>query len=209
MIKLFDSYVTDIMPELFSENPHVQAIAYAIHQRMLLIQAYDAVSTILCDVDEATNDVLDALATEFRTQYYDANLDIQSKRNLIKGTLLWYMTAGTPAAMKELAESIFSDVTVTENAGQFTFRVNTTDLITETNYNAFISMIDSIKNARSLMEKFVTERDDSFQLYYGAAMGVGVTNDSQSDAPDVGNITILTDENNVGLMDDYGEVFFE
>lgn len=215
MINLFESNITDIAPQVFSEEPEFQALGYAIQMQIGKIQAYCASTLVLCSLDTVSEEILDILAIQFRTQYYSRTLPVETKRKLVKNTLIWYMTAGTPAAMKELLDSIFESAELIEwpdydTSKPYTFRVTTDDVITEDKYNALLTMLDSIKNARSLMERFILNRKTRFTLYYGWGMGVDINNVmGQTSSVTIDDLTILTDEYNVALMDAYGEVFYE
>lgn len=192
MIKLWESTLLDIIPECFKPKPEVQALSYAIEMEFGRLCAYLEAAKVLCGVDNTSEEALDLLALDLRTQYYDASLDIDTKRKLIKGTLVWYMTAGTPKALTDLLNYIFEDSTLAEwpeYGGQpFFFQVATDDILLKKKYDKFNGMLDTVKNARSLMEKFVLNRPLDKHLYVFIGIFMSVNNSSTSNAPSSGKL---------------------
>lgn len=113
-------------------------------------------------IDVADDDVLDMLAAELDTQYYDVLLDVEAKRKLVKNTLIWYGKAGTPAAVEELITSVFGEGRVEEwfdyGGEPFYFKVYTNATFTEDMISKFDDMLEKVKNTRSKLETVVGEK---------------------------------------------------
>ena len=90
MIKLQDSNITDILPEVFTSDPKNVALGYALQGAMRRLLEYSRTTSVYAAIDVADDDVLDMLAAELDTQYYDVLLDVEAKRKLVKNTLIWY-----------------------------------------------------------------------------------------------------------------------
>lgn len=171
MISLFDSNITSILPEVLSGKNEVIALGYAINkatQRML--SACEKIS-VYAAIDVATDEVLDLLAIELNTQYYDTSLNIDAKRRLIKGTLSWYMKAGTPAAIEELIQAVFGEGTVQEwfeyGGDPFYFKVKTNATLTPEISTLFSEMLQRVKNARSHIEAIEIHRTIEQEIMTG------------------------------------------
>ena len=135
MIKLQDSNITDILPEVFTSDPKNVALGYALQGAMRRLLEYSRTTSVYAAIDVAGDDVLDMLAAELDTQYYDVLLDVEAKRKLVKNTLIWYGKAGTPAAVEELITSVFGEGRVEEwfdyGGEPFYFKVYTNATFTE------------------------------------------------------------------------------
>lgn len=92
----------------------MKALSYALQQSCRLLYKYSRRLYIYSNLDEQPEEIIDLLAMELRTQYYNGALDITTKRKLVKNTLIWHMTAGTPAAVEELVSIAFGEGEVKE-----------------------------------------------------------------------------------------------
>lgn len=111
MTKLENGLLTSLLPSHLAKEPETAAFAYAIRQqvRKLMILAQQCV--LWPALERLSDDKLDALAAELRTPNYLEHYSLEVKRALVKGTLPYYMTAGTPEAMLEAIEHIFGEGT--------------------------------------------------------------------------------------------------
>lgn len=99
MISLYDGQITDLLPWKIAQSTEVRCISYAVqqeHQRMLRLAAHTRTMAV---IDELPERILDVLAVELRTPYYQESMNLETKRNIIKRTLLWHTKAGTPSAV--------------------------------------------------------------------------------------------------------------
>ena len=124
-------------------------------------------------IDQIPEKVLDILAVELRAPYYREEMNIDIKRNIIKNTMLWSIQAGTPAAVEELARTVFGEGTVREwfeyGGKPGTFRVETNAIMTEDIYSRFGEMIRRVKNVRSHLETISIHRVSNETIYTGTA----------------------------------------
>lgn len=156
MISLYDSKITDILPQSLKDLPEVKAISYAVANVNKKILNYAKQIALYAVVDDLSENILDLIAIEFRTQYYDENFDIEVKRNLIKNTLNWYIRLGTPYAVEELVKTIFGEGEVEEwfdyGGEPYRFRVTTNALFDPAGIENFFNMISAVKNTRSHLD---------------------------------------------------------
>ena len=172
MISYYDGQLTDIMPGNITKKPEVKALSYALQQACRLLYRYSQKLYIYSNLDEQPEEVIDLLASELRTQYYRSTLDIETKRRLVKNTLIWYMSAGTPEAVEELVVAVFGEGEIKEwfeYGGQpYCFTVKTNALLTENMYAFFFDMLRKVKNTRSHIEMIEVHRIVNQNIYAGA-----------------------------------------
>lgn len=173
MIKLYNSNITDILPEALSGKNEVIALGYAINKAMQRLIEYCRNTSVYAVIDTAPDYVLDMLALELNTQYYDDSLEIEAKRKLIKNTLVWYMSAGTPAAVEELIAAVFGEGEVKEwfeyGGEPYFFKILTNALMTPEMNEQFTTMLRRVKNARSHIEAIEIHR--TIEQPYTAGVG--------------------------------------
>lgn len=107
MIKLRGSRFSDILPDNLSGQPEVQALAYAVGKQIEKLCEYADGARTYAAIMTMPERALDALAVELRTPAYDETFPISVKRELVTGTMTFYMTRGTPAACNRIIEIIF------------------------------------------------------------------------------------------------------
>lgn len=176
MISYYDGQLTDIMPSNISRNPEVQALSYALQQSCRLLYQYSQKIYIYACLDEQPEKVIDLLAVELRTQYYSNTLDVETKRKLVKNTLIWYMSAGTPEAVEELVSTVFGEGEVKEwfeYGGQpYCFQIKTDAVLTEHMADYFAKMIRRVKNARSHLDSIEIHRTVEQMFHIGAGQNL-------------------------------------
>lgn len=174
MIKFEDSEIIQILPSILRNDPETQAISYAIACEIKRILEYSRKISVYASVDRLSEEFLDLLATELRSPYYDAGMDIQIKRDIIKRTIQWYYTAGTPSAVEELVKTIFGEGEVEEwfeyGGEPYYFRIKTNAALTPEANHVFEDMIKKVKNVRSHLERVVTSRRLDEMSYYGVGI---------------------------------------
>ena len=159
MVSYFDGQVTDILPENIAKKPEVQALSYALQQGCRLLYKYSQRLYIYSDLDAQPEEVIDLMAAELRTQYYGVNLDIEKKKQLVRNTLNWYMTAGTPEAIEGLLLTVFGWGRIEEwfeyNGRPFYFRPVIGIEAGQEEVNIFLKYLKLVKNARSWLDAIV------------------------------------------------------
>lgn len=211
MIKLYDSNITDILPEIFAYDPQVQALGYAINKAMQRLMDYCQNISIYAAIDTAPEQVLDLLAVELNTQYYDDTLNIDTKRALIKNTLIWYTNTGTPAAVTELVEAIFGSGEIEEwfeyGGDPYHFKIHTFNVAaTDEMLRLAESLVGSVQNVRSHLEEVIIEIMESMNIYIGCKASIEDDVTVYASLSDV--VIYLTDENDEQLTDENGELLY-
>lgn len=114
MIKLTDARLTDALPKTLAEQPWVQALAEASRKMRRRVMAYADRTRLFCDIDEASEEALDALAVELQTPLYKNDYPLTVKRQIVKNSMLYYIRSGTRAAVEELLADIYQGAEVEE-----------------------------------------------------------------------------------------------
>ncbi len=176
MIKLYDGQITDLLPEKIAKDINTRCLSFAIqqeHQRLLRLTNKTRTLSV---IDELPEKILDILAVELRTPYYQESMNLEMKRNIIKKTLGWHTKAGTPSAVEELIEIVFGEGKVVEwfdydeppyTPGTFDIITNAT--MTEEIINYFLSIIQRVKNTRSHIRGILIHREINAHWYGVAA----------------------------------------
>lgn len=172
MISFYDGQLTDILrAHNLTDDPAVQALSLALREGTRMLYRYAQTCYIYCSIDTAPEKVIDLLAAELRTQYYNQGLPLETKRALVRNTLIWYMTAGTPAAVEELVAVVFGEGEVKEwfeyGADPYWFKIVTNALLTEDAITYFTEMIRRVKNTRSHIGAIEIHRTTEQTIYAG------------------------------------------
>ena len=114
MIKLTDARLTDALPKTLAEQPWVQALAEASRKMRRRVMAYADRTRLFCDIDEAGEEALDALAVELQTPLYKNDYPLTVKRQIVKNSMLYYIRSGTRGAVEELLADIYQGAEVEE-----------------------------------------------------------------------------------------------
>lgn len=165
MIDLYSGQITDLLPTILSDDIYARCISFSLQKEMQRILSAADKTRTLTVIDELPEKVLDVLAVELRSPYYAENMEIEMKRSIIKRTLFWHTTAGTPAAVEELVEIIFGEGHVVEwfdfNEPPYTpgtFDILTNARMTEDIVDLFLQIIQRVKNTRSHIRRILIER---------------------------------------------------
>ena len=114
MIKLTDARLTDALPKTLAEQPWVQALAEASRKMRRRVMAYADRTRLFCDIDEASEEALDALAVELQTPLYKNDYPLTVRRQIVKNSMLYYIRSGTRGAVEELLADIYQGAEVEE-----------------------------------------------------------------------------------------------
>lgn len=160
MIKLNGSRFTDILPDNLSDQAEVRALAHAVGRQVEKLCAFADSARTYAAVAVMPEALLDALAVELRTPAYDEHFSVKVKRVLIEGTLSFYMTMGTPAAVNRIIETIFQSGFIREwyeyGGEPYHFKAYTTNpSITADDVEEFRRVMGSVKRLSAWLDEIV------------------------------------------------------
>ena len=133
MIKgLKDAQIADGLPRVLGEQPWVRALSLAMLELHRKTMDYINGSQIYTAIDTVAEEVLDALAVNWKIDWYDTGYDIEQKRRIVKTALNIRRTMGTAGAARTQADAIYPGTKLEEwfeyggTHGKFRLRVNIT-----------------------------------------------------------------------------------
>lgn len=162
MINIHDGQITDLLSNSLRHNPETIAIAYAVLQEKLRILALAERTRLMAAVDSLEERILDYLAVELRTPAYEDSLPLETKRTLIKGTLPYYASLGTPAAVDWVIKAVFGNGGIDEwfNYGgephHFQVKIPIAGMITPKMMEELRRMIASVKRLTSWLDSIIS-----------------------------------------------------
>jgi phage tail P2-like protein len=177
MTDIYNVDLLDILPESLKQDPQVQAMCAAITPQLQAVSNAIIECVLLPRIDELPREVLDLLAWHLHVDFYNASYPVETKRQLVKNSLAWHKRKGTPSAVEELITAVFGDGEVEEwfeYGGQpYHFKVLTTNTsATTTDVQRFTRAVESVKNARSVLEAVEITATDELNLYFGNAVHI-------------------------------------
>ena len=115
MIKLKDARLLDGLPGMLASSLEAKALSYAI-DKFLKAEVWPRIESlkIYSGIDTASDDILDALAVELAVPSYSQGYDIDVKRELVKGAISYWQTAGSAQTVEDICKAIFGDAAVLE-----------------------------------------------------------------------------------------------
>ena len=177
MIRFEDGELLNLLPVSMAKDIETQCISYALQRQIQRIIYHASRTRTVAMIDMLPETVLDVLATELRTPYYQEDMSIDTKRNIIKRTLLWHTRAGTSSAVEELIEVVFGEGSIVEwfNYDEppytpATFDIITNAQMTEDMAEYFLSIILRVKNTRSHIRRILVTRKMEMDERIGTGM---------------------------------------
>lgn len=160
MIKsLKDARIADGLPRILAKQYWVQALSEAMGQVHEKTMAYADSSQIYTNLDTTPEAVLDALAVNWKIDWYDTSYTVEQKRRIVKTALSVRKMMGTAAAVKMQVDAIYPGATVEEwfqyggEAGYFrVLTVLPENGISEVEYQRLKNGILTTKNLRSHLD---------------------------------------------------------
>ena len=165
MIKLSEGELLDLLPSQLKNDTDMICLSYALKCAVERLLQYERQTMTDNFIDSLPEKILDVLAVELRSPYYLDSMDIETKRNIIKNTLIWHTKAGTPSAVSEMITAIFGEGYLVEwfdfTEGDKTpgyFDIVTNARMTEDIVDNFMDIIKRVKNERSHIRRILINR---------------------------------------------------
>jgi len=163
----------EILPPSISHDLDVQAQAAAIDAELRKITQYIPNVSILPRIREITDSaVIDLLAWQFHVDFYDPELPLETRRELVAKSLDWHTRKGTPSVVEEVVTAVFADAVISEwfdyGGRPFYFKISTE--LTNVGGDAIamlVAAIFAVKNTRSWLEAIEILRRGQFKIFAG------------------------------------------
>ena len=205
MINLLDIKLSHLLPTNYVDEK-LKALDSVISFSLQLLQKYLDNVNFTVNMDNLPENIIDYLACEYRTPYYDEALDLQTKRNLVKATMLTYQKIGTTNIIKEYLGTLKEDADIAEwydyggNPYNFKIFLNVSD-----NKEIDENLLNDIKNRIELLNSSVYVKNIHCSVASGFQTESNIGNATIND--DFSNMTFLADDDCI-LIDDDGSVFY-
>lgn len=177
MINIHDGQITDLLSNSLRHNPETMAVAYAVLQEKRRILALAERTRLMAAVDSLEERILDYLAVELRTPAYEDSLPLETKRTLIKGTLPYYASLGTPAAVDWVIKAVFGNGGIEEwfeyggDPHHFQVNIPIAGMITPKMMEELRRMIASVKRLTSWLDSIITYLELDGKVYITPFLG--------------------------------------
>lgn len=180
MIKsLKDARITDGLPRILAKQPWIRALSEAMGVVHEMTMAFADQSQIYTGIDYAAEEVLDALAANWKIDWYDTEYSIEQKRRIVKTALTVRRTMGTVAAVKAQAEAIYPGTTLEEwfqyDGEPGTFRLHVDVTTTNAEYPLVIASNEEIERRLVTAKRFSTTMESlSYQVAHGIKVDMSI-----------------------------------
>lgn len=115
MIKsLADARLADGLPQILRDEPWIKALSDALgvlHKQTLIFADGSQIYTAIDKTDEK---VLDAIACNWKIDWYDEGYSVEQKRRIIKTAMSVRKTMGTVGAVKMQADAVYPGTAIEE-----------------------------------------------------------------------------------------------
>lgn len=159
----------DLFP---SKSIEIQCLSYVDSMLNREFAAFTERS-VLSNVDNLPEPILDLLALQYRIPYYDSDFSIKLKRSLVKEGYQWMMTAGTVGCVNRLIQAIFGEGNVVEwfqspdhsmKEGEFDVEIDEKD-ITENIVKDFARILKRAKTSHCKLRQVVNNHNMEHDVY--------------------------------------------
>jgi phage tail P2-like protein len=178
MSNIYDVKLLDLLPPNLRGDPDIIAASKAIDPEFYALA--NSIKNVLTfgDIDNARSEVVDNLAWELNTDFYDGLLPLEIRKELVKNALNQHMTKGTPSAIEGLVTTLFGEGVVEEwfdYAGQpYYFRVITSNsAVTSDLAEQFTQAVNKVKNLRSRLDHVIISMAGDMALYFANVVHTG------------------------------------
>ena len=189
------------LPEVLQDDPSIQALASAIASELETLAQKVQFAEIYTHIDDLDETMLDALAADFKVDWWRPDASISEKRAALKASWYIHKHLGTKSAIETAVADYLGDGKVEEwfeyGGEPYHFRVsskNNANIVAQ--YDSCSAVLDHISAQLAHTQKF----------YVGMAMKVAKTGAITCEPVDVSDVTLLTDENGVPLLDESGNM---
>lgn len=202
------------LPTVLQSDTHMQALAATIAAELEYLAGDVRLAQIYARIDELDETMLDALAADFKVDWWRPEATLEEKRNALKASWYVHKHLGTKSAIETAVADYLGSGKVEEwfeYGGQpHHFRVaseNNTAIIT--NYDAFMAVLEVVQRRSSVLEHITAVLTHSQSLFIGCAIRVGKKGRILTAPVDVSQGPRLIDELGNLLLDESGHMLID
>jgi len=146
-----------LLPYSLSQDPVLVAMFEALV--IQLKEAYDEADLLydLVNIDKLPEPLLDVIAYEKHVDFYDNQLTIEQKRELIKSSISWHRKKGTRWAVERVVSIVYPNANVYEwfeyDGHKYRFKIEVDEpFIANKDMKRLRELVEATKNKRSWLE---------------------------------------------------------
>ncbi|MBI9092719.1 MAG: phage tail protein I [Desulfobacterium sp.] len=166
----------DLLPSSIAEDDTIRAAALALDEELQFANDGISLVFIYSRIDEIEEPLLSILAHQMHVDYWDPDLSLETKRDLVKGSIPWHRIKGTPMAVETMVKTVIGGGEVLEwfeyGGDPYFFRISTTHSLggPDTFTKKLLPAINMAKNTRSWLEKIIVNRKTTETLNFNFAV---------------------------------------
>ena len=151
------------LPHILRQDERVDAARQALEKALADLSKAARECLFLPRLDELTGDVLDVLANQYHTDFFEPTMSDELKRFMIRDAIRFHRIKGTPQAVEEIVRKVYIDARVEEwfeyGGEPYFFRIkqditDTGELTDRETLDRVRAIVRETKNARSWLEYF-------------------------------------------------------
>jgi phage tail P2-like protein len=168
----------ELLPPSIADDPDIVASAESIDAELRTTTGYIPDVAIIKRLRNREIDnplLLDILAWGLHVDFYDPDLPIEVKQELVANSLDWHTRKGTPSVVEEIVTEVIADAEVSEwfeyGGKPYTFKVGTeSEDVSVQALQKLLDAIFSVKNTRSWLEAIEILRRGESEIFVGAGI---------------------------------------
>ena len=166
----------DIVPENLLEDKHIRKITEVIDAALKDIYPETAYPALISRIDELDSETIDSLAWQWHVDFYDEDLSLEVRRELVKKSIDYHRHMGTNYAVDGVIKTCFQNAEIQENweygGNPYCFKVITihAGIPDEDELGRIVQAINSVKNTRSSLDCLGFQRIIPLTRYRGCAV---------------------------------------
>ena len=166
----------DIVPENLLEDKHIRKITEVIDAALKDIYPETDYPALISRIDELDSDTIDSLAWQWHVDFYDEDLSLEVRRELVKKSIDYHRHMGTNYAVDGVIKTCFQNAEIQENweygGNPYCFKVITihAGIPDEDELGRIVQAINSVKNTRSSLDGLGFQRIIPLTRYRGCAV---------------------------------------
>lgn len=106
MINFSEADLLSVLPE-YLEQVQTEALSAAVKEGLQKLQTYSRAASVYASIPDLPDEVLNLLAVELRTQYYNPEDRRDRREKMVEQTLAWYLRGGTGSVLTEYLGALY------------------------------------------------------------------------------------------------------
>lgn len=174
MKTLNDVSMLDVVPYSIAGDQQVEAISAAVSPQLQEVTQAIRECLLLARLDELPENIVDLLAWQYHVDFYEPELTLQQRRNLVRTAIDAHRRKGTPYAVELVVKAILNEGVVQEwfeyGGEPYRFRIVKIDgqMPDAAIYDRLKKAIQSVKNTRSWLDGISLHREIGSTVYVGS-----------------------------------------